>query len=392
MSTFRRLPLPAAFVGGISLGLVAALAWTSLAAGQQGTKPARTPDRAALEQLLAEREGRPTGETRSFDLTVKEADWELVPGVVTRAVTFNGTVPGPTIRVTEGDTVEIAVTNALDEPTSIHWHGLHVPNDQDGVAGVTQEPIAPGETFNHTFMAPHAGTFMYHAHGPKSREQIDRGLYAPFIIDPAGGDAIQADKEVTLTIGNWMVGDTSGTMPGVDMGDNASMSMEYDYFTINGKSFPATEPIEVEEGQLVRLRFLNPSQTIHPMHLHGMDMAIVAKDGEPLADPQRINTLDIGQGETYDVVFLADNPGTWLLHCHDLHHASNAGQEPGGLIVAITVKPKDGTASPSPNVAPATESPSAAPATASPSVAPSHTMAPDMTQMPGMGDMPGMTH
>jgi FtsP/CotA-like multicopper oxidase with cupredoxin domain len=382
VSISRRLPLPAAFASGIALGLVAALAWTSIAAGQ-GTEPPPTQDRAALEQLLGDRDVTPTGQTRSFDLTVKEVDWELLPGVVTRAVTFNGTVPGPTIRVTEGDTVEIAVTNALDVPTSIHWHGLHVPNDQDGVGGVTQPMIESGDTFNYKFIAPHAGTFMYHAHGTNSREQIDRGLYAPFIIDPAGGDPIQADKEVTLTIGNWMVGDSAGDMAGMDMGDDTSMSMEYDYFTINGKSFPATEAIEVAQGQLVRLRFLNPSQTIHPMHLHGMDMAIVAKDGEPLAEPQRINTLDLGQGETYDAVFLADNPGTWLLHCHDLHHASNAGQEPGGLIVAITVRPKDGTGSPSP---------STAPASGSPSEAPSHTMAPEMTQMPGMGDMPGMTH
>jgi hypothetical protein len=120
------------------------------------------------------------------------------------------------------------------------------------------------------------------------------------------------------------------------------------------------------------------------MHLHGTDMAVFAKDGEPLNEPQRLNTLDIEQGETYEVVFRADNPGTWVLHCHDLHHASNAGQEPGGLIVVITVKPKDGTLSPAPE--------SGAPASPSPSQSPSHTMVPDMTQMPGMGDMPGMTH
>ena len=119
------------------------------------------------------------------------------------------------------------------------------------------------------------------------------------------------------------------------------------------------------------------------MHLHGTDMAIVAKDGEPLAEPQRINTLDLAQGETYDVVFLADNPGTWLLHCHDLHHASNAGQEPGGLIVAISREGSRNRVA-----APASE----APASPSPSEAPTHTMAPEMTQMPGMGDMPGMTH
>ena len=378
----RRLPLPAVFVAGIALGLVAALALASITAGQSNRAATTSPDRATLEELLAERPVTPTGQTRRFELSVKETAWELLPGITTTAVTFDGTVPGPEIRVTEGDTVEIAVTNELDEPTSVHWHGLHVPNDQDGVAGVTQDPIAPGETYTYRFTAPHAGTFMYHAHGPNSREQIDRGLYAPFIIDPAGGDAIGADKEVTLTIGNWMVGDGAGEMPGMDMGDGASMSMEYDYFTINGKSYPATEAMEVAQGQLVRLRFLNPSQTIHPMHLHGMDMAIVAKDGEPLAEPQRVNTLDLGQGETYDVVFLADNPGTWLLHCHDLHHASNAGVEPGGLIVPIVVTPVGSTTGGGGTGTPASPEPSQ----------PTHTMAPDMTEMPGMESMPGMEH
>lgn len=386
MPISRRLPLPAVFIVGIASGLAAALIWASITTGQSDGSPGpgavTAQDRASLEQLLAERPVTPTGQTRRFELTVKESAWELVPGVTTTAVTFNGTVPGPTIRVTEGDTVEIAVTNALDEPTSIHWHGLHVPNDQDGVGGVTQPMIESGDTFNYTFTAPHAGTFMYHAHGTSSREQIDRGLYAPFIIDPAGGDPIKVDKEITLTIGNWMVGNAALEMPGMDMRADTSMSMEYDYFTINGKSFPATEAIEVTQGQLVRLRFLNPSQTIHPMHLHGMDMAIIAKDGEPLAEPQRINTLDLGQGETYDVVFLADNPGTWLLHCHDLHHASNAGAEPGGLIVPVVVTAAGGAGS----------GETEAPASPAASEQPTHTMAPDMTEMPGMESMPGMDH
>ncbi len=157
-------------------------------------------------------------------------------------------------------------------------------------------------------------------------------------------------------------------MIGDGMAATDALSMAFDDFTINGKSFPATEPIEVNEGDLVRLRFINPSQTIHPLHLHGTDMAAFAKDGEPLAAVQRLNTLDIGQGETYDVVFRAENPGTWVLHHHDLHHASNAGQEPGGLIVAIIVKPNDASASPSPAGAPL--------GTTSPTVGPSPTMVP----------------
>lgn len=383
MPLLRRIPMPAAFVGGIALGLIAALAWTSLAASRDPGQGSAV-DRATIENLLAERTIQPTGQTRRFELTVAETEWQLLPGVTTTAVTFNGTVPGPVIRVTEGDAVEIVVANKLSEATSIHWHGLHVPNDQDGVSGVTQDPIAAGATYTYQFTAPHAGTFMYHAHGPNSREQIDRGLYAPFIIDPAGSETLEVDKEVTLTIGNWMVGDASGAMPGMDMGgDSASMSMEYDYFTINGKSFPATEAIEVQEGQLVRIRFLNPSQTVHPMHLHGMDMAVIAKDGEALATPQRLNVVDIAPGDTYDVVFRADNPGTWVLHCHDLHHASNAGVEPGGLIVPIVVT--------LPGAAPATNG-AETPVSPGSTQEPTHTMAPEMTAMPGMESMPGMDH
>ncbi len=353
-----------ALIAGLSVGVVGTVGAYSLAAPKPDSASSAAVDRAALEQILAEREIKPTGETRRFERTVQETSWELVTGVRVDAITFNGTVPGPTIRVTEGDTVEVVVRNELTETTSIHWHGLHVPNDQDGVAGITQDPIAPGATYTYRFIAPHAGTFMYHAHGDRSREQIDRGLYAPFIIDPQGTDPVAADREYVLAIGNWMAG---AGMAGMD-----AMSMEYNYFTINGKSFPETERIEVGEGELVRLRFINPSQTIHPMHLHGMDMAMFAKDGETLTEPQRLNTLDIAQGETYDVVFRADNPGTWLLHCHDLHHASNNGQEPGGLIMAITVRPKDSSAPPAGTPSPA------------PTEAPAPTMAPGMTSMPGM--------
>ncbi len=362
-----------ALLAGLALGIVGTIGAYSLAASPSTTEDGTSRvDRASLERVLSEKQIQPTGETRRFELTVQETSWELLPGVTTEAITFNGTVPGPTIRVTEGDTVEIVVRNELDVSTSIHWHGLHVPNDQDGVAGVTQDPIGPGETYTYRFTAPHAGTFMYHAHGDRSREQIDRGLYAPFIIDPQGADPIAADREYVLAIQGWMVG---GGMAGMD-----AMSMAYDYFTINGKSFPATQSIDVNEGDLVRLRFINPSQTIHPMHLHGTDMAVVAKDGELLSQAQRLNTLPIQQGETYDVVFRADNPGTWVLHCHDLHHASNNGQEPGGLVVVVNVRAEG-------------EAPALSPAGSSnPSETPGHTMAPGMTTMPGMSPMPGMTH
>lgn len=365
----KRSFLAITLLSGLAVGIAGTVAAYSLGGAANGPAAASAPlDRAALEQILAEREITPTGQTRRFDLVVAETPWELLPGVTTQAVTFNGTVPGPTIRVTEGDTVEIEVTNKLDVSTSIHWHGLHVPNDQDGVAGITQDPILPGETYSYRFIAPHAGTFMYHSHGEESRDQMDRGLYAPFIIDPQGADPVAADREVILALGNWMIVD--------GMTEMDAMSMAYDYFTINGKSFPATESIDVNQGELVRLRFINPSQTVHPMHLHGTDMAVIAKDGEALPEPQRLNTLDIAQGETYDVVFRADAPGTWLLHCHDLHHASNAGVEPGGLIVAINVR---AAGQPAPSGAPAR-----APSEPAPSDVPTPTMDPGMSGMPGM--------
>ena len=157
--------------------------------------------------------------------------------------------------------------------------------------------------------------------------------------------------------------------------------MSYDYVTINGKSFSAPEPIDVTERELVRLRFINPSQTTHPMHLHGTDMAVIAKDGQPLNEPQRLNTLNIAQGETHEVVFRADSTGTWLLTAMTSTMHRTRG-EPGGLIVAITVKPKDGAASPSPvNTAPVANAPN---------TAPSPTMAPEMTDAPRMSGVPGM--
>ena len=327
-----KLPILA---GGLLLaaGLAAGL-WFSIGPGESASsqgKDYRYLSTRDLQQLSVRLGGtglvKPTGDVEEFTLVAQQVEWELLPGVMTMADTFNGTVPGPTIRVTEGDTVRVTVNNELPQETSVHWHGLHVPNEMDGVAGVTQDPIMPGETFTYEFIASHAGTFMYHSHSRFSREQIDRGLYGVLIIDPQKPERPRFDREYTLALQGWMVG--------ADMGDGAAMGMDYNYFTINGKSFPATEPLVVEEGDVVRVRLLNPSQTIHPMHLHGQDFKVVAKDGEPLKEPFIANTLDVEQGETYDIVFIANNPGVWAFHCHDLHHTANDGVEPGGLMVLV---------------------------------------------------------
>ncbi len=367
-------------------------------------------------QLTRTAQIKPTGQVKSFNLVAERAAWELLPGVTTQAITYNGSVPGPTIRVTEGDTLRVTFVNELDQDTTVHWHGLHVPNSMDGVPGVTQDPVKPGATFTYEFTASHAGTFMYHPHANEV-EQIDNGLYGLLIIDPQTPDPTRFDKDFSMVLGAWNLPSTTsgqtadhGAMPGVDaaagmagMGSpdmstmqdlvaagpsdprvqqmsqsmgitpeqavammqrmlatqqagpgagtsmpmgrasgatrtSGGMDMDYNYFTINGKAYPAKEPWTVQPGDLVRVRIVNISNLVHPMHLHGQDFKIIAKDGEPRQVQEVENTLSVNPGETYDIVFRADSPGTWLLHCHELHHVENNGVEPGGLIQAIVVQ------------------------------------------------------
>ncbi|WP_313998245.1 multicopper oxidase family protein [uncultured Paenibacillus sp.] len=300
---------------------------------------------------------KPTGKVKAFTLNIAEGKWELVKGTTVDAITVNGTIPGPQIRVTEGDTVRVTVKNNLKEETSIHWHGLHVPNEMDGVPPFTQKPIKPGESFTYEFIANHAGTFMYHSH-LNSVKQIDKGLYGPFIIDPqnAAGQP-KFDQDITWMLGGWnvdeskegsmedmkegsmedmkegsAVGMTEGSMEGMQGGN-----MDYNYWTINGKSFPDTQAIKAKKGQKIRVRLINISNAPHPMHLHGQDFRVIAEDGHPIAQPQVMNTIDVAPGKTYDIEFIADNPGTWVFHCHELHHTMNGEVEPGGLIGAIQI-------------------------------------------------------
>jgi len=267
-----------------------------------------------------------------FDLIAKPVLWNILNNVQVTAWTYNGTVPGPMIRVTEGDRVRINFTNNLSEATTIHWHGISVPNAMDGVSGVTQVAVQPGEIFIYEFEARPAGTFMYHSHH-ESDVQVGIGLYAPFIIDPAEPQSPAPDVDVTLMLSEWRVvdGQTYPAMP--------ISGAEPNYFTINGHAFPSTETISVKRGQRVRLRLMGIGQLIHPMHLHGMPFQVVAIDGYPVPEAavQTRDTLSVAPGERYDIEFVATETGTWLFHCHILHHVTNDGVEPGGLALAIIV-------------------------------------------------------
>ena len=272
------------------------------------------------------------GDTKVFTLTAEVVQWPIMEGVTMTAYTYNGMVPGPLLRVTEGEKVRVVLQNQLPEATSIHWHGVMVPNSMDGVAGLTQSAVQPGETFTYEFVAKPAGSFMYHSHTAGDK-QVALGLYAPIIIDPAQPESAAPDVDVVMMLSEARVvdGQTYAAMP--------MAGAEPNYFLINGKAFPATETIAVKKGDRVRIRFMGIGQLVHPMHLHGMPFKIVATDGYPVPEAAQLtkDTVLVAPGERYDVEFVASEPGQWMLHCHILHHTTNDGVEPGGLMMVFDV-------------------------------------------------------
>ena len=270
-----------------------------------------------------------------FELTARPVKWTILDGVEVTAWSYNGTVPGPLIRVTEGDHVRIVLTNQLPDATSIHWHGLVVPNAQDGVAQppLTQAPVEPGATFTYEFVAPPSGTIMYHSH-VDTDTQINIGLFGAFIIDPKH-EIDPPDQDITLILNEWRYDAaadlTYPAMPGMG---------EPNYFTVNGKAYPAIPTLNVKQGERVRIRLIGAGQFEHPMHLHGMPFKIVATDGNPVPKIAQLtkDTISVHPGERYDIEFTAFNPGQWAFHCHIVHHATNDDVEPGGLLFVVNVQ------------------------------------------------------
>src|SRR5437762_3042597 len=249
-----------------------------------------------------------------FDLTARKISWETAPGQSVEAWAYNDQVPGPQIRVKEGDRVRVTIKNELTESTAIHFHGLELPNDQDGVPFITQPPIKPGQSYSYEFTVPNAGSHMYHSHH-NSATQVGLGLLGAFIVEPKDPLPIEkADVDHVLVLNDGAHG-----------------------YTFNGKSFPATEPVVAKKGQKVRLRFMNEGMMIHPMHLHGMHMTVIAKDGWPVPAPWKCDTLNVSPGERWDAIVSCTNPGTWAFHCHILPHAES---EHGmfGMVTALIVQ------------------------------------------------------
>lgn len=270
--------------------------------------------------------------TKVFNLTAAPVKWNILKDVSVTAWAYNGMIPGPLIHVKSGDKVRILIKNNLPESTTIHWHGIQVPNNMDGIPDETQKPIAPGETFTYEFVAKPSGTYWYHSHFD-SDKQISVGLSGAFIIDPPGGLVSKPDIDKVFMLNEWRVidGQTYAAMPATGMDGN--------FFTINGKAYPDTETINAKVGQKIRLRFIGAGQMIHPMHLHGFPFKIVATDGNDVPESAQWtkDVVSVAPGERYDIEFTPDRPGKWMLHCHIPHHTTNDHHEPGGLMMMINV-------------------------------------------------------
>lgn len=281
--------------------------------------------------------------TKVFDLTVAITDWEVEPGNIVQAYSYNGQVPGPWIKINTGDQVQIRVTNDLPMGTDIHMHGIDVPNEMDGVAPITQEMIEPnGGTFTYEFTAERQALGMYHAHH-HGQMQVPNGLFGMFQID-----------DLPLPLGQ--------TVSGVTIPEDVEIAQEIPMvlndagvigLSLNGKGFPATAPVVMQQDEWGLAHYQNEGLLVHPMHMHGFRQLVVAKDGIPLDQPYWVDTVNIAPGERYSILFQADRVGTWVWHCHILNHVE---REEGmfGMVTAVVVQDPAAT-----EPAPATTEPAA---------------------------------
>ncbi|MEP6625859.1 MAG: multicopper oxidase domain-containing protein [Acidimicrobiia bacterium] len=257
--------------------------------------------------------------TKQFALTAEIVDWEVEPGKTVKAWTYNGQVPGPMIKVAVGDRVRIVVRNKLPQSTSVHWHGIEVPNAMDGVAYLTQDPIKPGQSFTYEFTAQGPAVGMYHSHD-YALGQVSDGMAGAFIIGdeptPPGSGPVTQELPMMLN-------------------DAGVIGL-----SLNGKSFPATAPVVASPGDTVEIHYMNEGQQIHPMHLHGMPQLVIAKDGFPLPQPYQADTVLVAPGERYTVLVSPkeSDKGAWAFHCHILSHAEKADGMMFGMVTAFIVQ------------------------------------------------------
>ncbi|MEM1248852.1 MAG: copper oxidase [Acidobacteriota bacterium] len=253
---------------------------------------------------------------KEFHLVAEPVEQEFAPGMTVKCWGYNGQTPGPMIEAQEGDRVRILLTNNLPEHTTAHWHGLLLPAGMDGVGGLNQPHIQPGETFVYEFPLINPGTFMYHPHADEM-VQMAVGMMGMFIVHPKKPKPV--DRDFAIMTHEWAV------HPGTYRPDPTVM-LDFNMFTLNSHVFPGIPHMVAKTGDRVRIRLGNLSMNQHPIHLHGYAFNITATDGGPVPESAQwpVVTVPLPVGSTRDIEFVANAPGDWAFHCHKAHHTMNA--------------------------------------------------------------------
>ena len=307
-----------------------AVSFTRLASAESLSRKSRSQSTATLENEFAHVSAAPVpvvtpdvpklpytmdGNVKVFRLVAEPVKRELLPGRVIDVWGYNGSCPGPTIEATQGDRVRIILENHLPEPTTMHWHGLEIPNAMDGMPYISQKPIPPGGSFAYEFTLHQNGTFFYHSHGAM---QEMMGMLGMFVLYPQRSFAPEVDHDFGIVLQEWAL------LPNNSVPNTAAM--EFNWLTFNGKAGPATTPIVVPLNSRVRIRFVNLGMDHHPIHVHGHTFQVTGTEGgrkpPTMWDPG--NTVLVGVAQARDIEFVANNPGDWMIHCHLPHHMMNS--------------------------------------------------------------------
>ena len=251
---------------------------------------------------------------KEFHLIAEPVEREIAPGMIARLWGYNGQSPGPTIECVEGDKLRIFVTNKLPEHTTIHWHGILLPNGMDGVGGLNQPQIKPGKTFVYEFEMKKSGTFMYHPHADEM-VQMAMGMMGFIVVHPKDPSLHRVDRDFVFLINAYDIDPGSYT-------PKISTMLDFNLWTWNSRAFPGIDPLVVGLGERVRVRMGNLTMTNHPIHLHGVDFAVTCTDGGWVPEAARWPevTVDLAVGQMRAFEFVADAPGDWAFHCHKSHH------------------------------------------------------------------------
>jgi manganese oxidase len=299
----------AAAIAGAAIGLdgrrALGAAANAVAAGGD-YRPVVTPNGTTLEWKLVDG-------VKVYHLVAEPVTHEFAPGLEAECWGYNGRVHGPTIEAVEGDRVRVYVTNRLPAATTVHWHGVVLPNGMDGVGGLTQRAIRPGETFKYEWTWKQHGTFMYHSHHDEMT-QMALGLMGLIVVHPKSEPP--PDRDYAIMLSEWKI------VPGTRRPDPNEMT-DFNVLTMNARVFPGTQPIVAKVGERVRIRLGNLSaMDHHPIHVHGHHFTIVATDGGEIPEAGRWpeNTVLVPVGSTRTVELVAGPPGDWALHCHMTHH------------------------------------------------------------------------